>query len=93
MSWQLLGLAWAVTATGRVVGDAHWFSDTLAAGFFAMTAASLLSKFSDLFITLPSNVQEKSFFKDERVVNMLEAVRVQQEKADSSGSRNSLQGP
>lgn len=85
-----------MTATGRVIGDAHWFSDTLAAGFFAMAAASVLSKCSDLLMTLPSKAQEKSFFHDDRMVNMLEAIRLQPEKAggnDASGSRNSLQGP
>ena len=41
--WPLLGLAWCATAVGRVAGDAHWVSDTIAAGFLALCAASLMS--------------------------------------------------
>ena len=50
VSWQLLGLAWCTTAVGRVIGDAHWASDTLAGGFLALGAASVLSLCSDVIL-------------------------------------------
>ena len=41
--WQMLGSAWLMTTTGRVIGDAHWVSDTVAAGCLALSAASALA--------------------------------------------------
>ncbi|GAX75547.1 hypothetical protein CEUSTIGMA_g2990.t1 [Chlamydomonas eustigma] len=51
-SWALLGTAWVMTAVGRVFGDAHWVSDTIAGGFLTLGAASLLSMCSEFVLGL-----------------------------------------
>lgn len=38
-SWSVFAASWITTATGRVLGDAHWVSDTLAAGFLSLAVA------------------------------------------------------
>jgi membrane-associated phospholipid phosphatase len=38
------GAAWVVTATGRVLADAHWVTDTLAGGMLAVAVVSALAQ-------------------------------------------------
>uniref|UniRef100_A0A383VL17 Phosphatidic acid phosphatase type 2/haloperoxidase domain-containing protein n=1 Tax=Tetradesmus obliquus TaxID=3088 RepID=A0A383VL17_TETOB len=45
--WGALGVwgaAWVVTATGRVLADAHWVTDTLAGGMLAVAVVSALAQ-------------------------------------------------
>jgi membrane-associated phospholipid phosphatase len=45
--WSALGMwgaAWLVTATGRVLADAHWVTDTLAGGMLAVAVVSALAQ-------------------------------------------------
>eukprot|EP00798_Chlamydomonas_sp_ICE-L_P001611 gene1611-33000_t len=42
-SWMLVGAAWATTAVGRTLADAHWVTDTIAGGCCALSVTSLLS--------------------------------------------------
>ncbi|KAL6765087.1 hypothetical protein V8C86DRAFT_2461040 [Haematococcus lacustris] len=42
-SWGLWAAASCTTAAGRVMADAHWFSDTLGASFLGITLVSLLA--------------------------------------------------
>lgn len=37
------GAAWATTATGRILSESHWLSDTLAGGFLAIASVSGLA--------------------------------------------------
>jgi membrane-associated phospholipid phosphatase len=39
----ICGAAWVTTATGRVLAEAHWVSDTIAGGLLACASVSLLA--------------------------------------------------
>ena len=78
-----------MTATGRVIGDAHWFSDTLAAGFFALAAASALSKLSDVMTASSSKVDEVRGFHEKSVANLLGTLRAQKVIAASGNNPGS----
>jgi hypothetical protein len=42
-AWPIWVLAWGTTAVGRVLGDAHWVSDTLAGGCLGLAVTSVLA--------------------------------------------------
>jgi membrane-associated phospholipid phosphatase len=42
-NWALWGVACATTGAGRVLADAHWFTDTLAASCLGGCVVSLLA--------------------------------------------------
>ena len=92
--WQLLGSAWLLTATGRVIGDAHWVSDTVAAGYLALAAASALSLCSKAinssdFLILPSVSAAERAGASVRGVAVA-ASKLQQQHETLGGSRLSI---
>lgn len=58
-AWPVFLFSYALTASGRVLGDAHWFSDTLASLFLSIAVVSVL-------VEVKGFVQQKGDEKLER---------------------------